>query len=91
MGCLAETFIKKAKGYKWGKQVKKVKYSNDAPNGYGFVGLNLEKPIFKTKNVRLALCSLVKQRVNDLRNLDMEWIFLRQVPGISNQFMQTKV
>jgi len=61
IGLSAESYIKKAVGPKWEKEVKKVKYQNDAPNGYGFVGLNLENPIFKTKNVRLALYHLLNR------------------------------
>lgn len=61
IGLSAESFVKKAVGPKWDKEVKKVQYQNDAPNGYGFVGLNLENPIFKSKNVRLALYHLLNR------------------------------
>lgn len=63
IGLSAESYIKKATGPKWGKEVKKVKYQNDAPNGYGFIGLNLENPIFQTKNVRLALYHLLNREL----------------------------
>ena len=63
IGMSAETFIQKATGPKWGNDAFKVKYQNDAPNGYGFIGLNLENPVFKNRDVRLALYHLLNREL----------------------------
>ncbi|MCR9204065.1 MAG: ABC transporter substrate-binding protein [Halobacteriovoraceae bacterium] len=55
----AEEFVKKTGGKKWGKSVKKVKFENSAPKGYGFIGWNLRNPLFSSKDVRTALYMLV--------------------------------
>ena len=86
MGFQLNPTLKKAVGSKWGKEVNKVKYQNDAPNGYGFVGLNLENPIFKTKNVRLALYHLLNRElmIEKFRyGMDLPATAL----GINSQFM----
>ena len=55
----AEEYVKKTDGKKWGKTVKKVKYQNSAPKGYGFIGWNLKNPLFASKDVRTALYMLI--------------------------------
>jgi ABC-type transport system substrate-binding protein len=58
----AEEYVKKTGGKKWGKSVKKVKYENSAPKGYGFIGWNLKNELFKSKEVRMALYHLVDRK-----------------------------
>lgn len=55
----AEEFVKKTGGKKWGKSVKKVKFENSAPKGYGFIGWNLKNDLFSSKEVRMALYHLI--------------------------------
>jgi len=58
----AEEYEKKTSGKGWGKDVFKVKTENKSPKGYGFIGWNMQDPIFKSKNVRKALYHLVNRK-----------------------------
>lgn len=58
----SEEFEKKTTSKSWGKDVFKVKMENKAPKSYGFIGWNMENPIFKSKEVRKALTQLVNRR-----------------------------
>ncbi len=58
----AEEFVKKTSGKKWGKSVKKVKYENSAPKGYGFIAWNQKSDLFKKKEVRKALYHLIDRK-----------------------------
>lgn len=55
----SEEYAVKAKGKKWGKEVFKVKAKNSSPKRYSFIGWNLTKDMFKSKNTRLALYKLI--------------------------------
>jgi ABC-type transport system substrate-binding protein len=55
----AEEYVKKTSGKKWGKSVKKVKYQNSAPKGYGFIAWNQKNDLFKKQEVRKALYHLI--------------------------------
>lgn len=57
----SEEFVKKTNSDKWGKEIFKNKVQNKAPVSYGFIGWNLTNPIFKSKNVRLALYHLINR------------------------------
>tara|TARA_Y100000780_G_scaffold232553_1_gene266013 strand:+ start:128775 stop:130424 length:1650 start_codon:yes stop_codon:yes gene_type:complete len=57
-----EEFTKKTDGKKWGKEVFKVKYENSAPKNYGFIGWNLKNPLFKDREIRVALNKLVDRQ-----------------------------
>ena len=59
----AESFLEKTKSDPWGTKIKKVKYSNLQASGYGFIGLNLKKELFKDKRVRKALAHLLNRRL----------------------------
>ncbi len=63
IGLTTEDYMKKTKGAMWGKKVFKKKVVNDAPQGYSFIGWNLKKPIFQSRNVRLALYHLVNREL----------------------------
>lgn len=54
----SEEYMKKTNGPKWGKEIVKVKMSNKAPKGYGFIGLNLKNPMFANAKTRKALSHL---------------------------------
>lgn len=63
LGLTPEDYTKKTKGDMWGKTVFKKKVENDAPQGYSFIGWNLKKPMFQSRNVRLALYHLVNREL----------------------------
>ncbi len=54
----AEEYVKKAIGPKWGKDLLKIKTTNKAPSGYGFIGFNLKNPKFSSAKTRKALSHL---------------------------------
>ncbi len=56
-----EEFAKKTSGPEWGKTVMKVQTQNIAPKNYGYIGWNLKKDMFKSRNVRLALYKLLNR------------------------------
>ena len=56
-----EDYMKKTSGEHWGKKVHKVEYQNQAPKSYNFIGWNLERPLFKSRNVRVALYKLINR------------------------------
>jgi ABC-type transport system substrate-binding protein len=58
----SEDYAKKANGGSWGKSVFKVQADNEAPKSYGFIGWNNIHPLFKTRNARHALYSLVDRQ-----------------------------
>ncbi|EQC48353.1 ABC transporter, substrate-binding protein, family 5 [Bacteriovorax sp. BSW11_IV] len=63
LGLQPEEYVKKAKGAAWGKKVFKVQTANKGPQGYAFVGWNMDNPLFKSKNVRKALTYLFNREL----------------------------
>lgn len=63
MSMTPEVYTKKAVGPVWGKKAFKVKTQNKAPVGYAFLGWNMKKPIFESKNTRKALAFLVNREL----------------------------
>jgi peptide/nickel transport system substrate-binding protein/microcin C transport system substrate-binding protein len=59
----AENYEKKAVGEPFGTTVKKVEVENKRPKNYGFVGWNEKNPLFKDKNVRIALSHLLNRKL----------------------------
>ena len=59
----SESFLEKTKSAPWGTKIKKVEYSNRKPSGYGFIGLNFKKALFKDKKVRKALAHLLNRQL----------------------------
>lgn len=57
-----EQYMKKTEGGNWGKSVLKVKAENVTGKGYRYVGWNLENPLFKDKDVRIALAHLMNKK-----------------------------
>lgn len=51
----AEAYSKKAVGPEWGTKVFKVKVENLSPKPYGYLGWNLQRPLFADRNVRQGL------------------------------------
>lgn len=56
-----EAFIKKLVGPEIGKKVFKFQVENKTPKSYDFIGWNLEKDLFKNRDVRLALAHLMNR------------------------------
>lgn len=63
LGLQPESYVKKAVGPKWGKDVHKVLTQNKTPKGYNFIGWNLKHDILKDRDVRLALYHLVNRKL----------------------------
>lgn len=57
----AEQYVKKTEGGNWGKSILKNKVENLTGKGYRWVGWNQENPLFKSKNVRVALAHLMNR------------------------------
>jgi peptide/nickel transport system substrate-binding protein/microcin C transport system substrate-binding protein len=57
-----EEYEKKTRGPRWQSKLDKVLYSNDQPTGYGFLGMNMKSPIFKSKKTRLAFAHLFNRK-----------------------------
>jgi peptide/nickel transport system substrate-binding protein/microcin C transport system substrate-binding protein len=55
----ADAYQLKAVGEPWGSKIVKVKYENSEPKPWYFYGWNLRHPLFKSRNVRLALTHLM--------------------------------
>ena len=58
-----EVFFEKTKSAPWGTKIRKVEYSNLQPSGYGFIGLNFKRDLFKDKKVRKALAHLFNRKL----------------------------
>lgn len=56
-----EAYTVKATGPEWGKTAFKEKVENLSPKDYGYIGWNLERPLFKDREVRHALAMLVNR------------------------------
>ena len=58
-----EYFLEKTKSAPWGTKIQKVEFSNKAPSGYGFIGLNLKRELFQDQRVRKALTHLFNRKL----------------------------
>jgi peptide/nickel transport system substrate-binding protein/microcin C transport system substrate-binding protein len=56
-----EQYVKKTEGGNWGKSVLKVKAENKVGKNYRYIGWNLEQPLFKDREVRVALAHLMNR------------------------------
>lgn len=61
LGLTNEEYATKTEGAEWGKDYFKVQAENSAPKSYGYVGFNLQKPMFQDQKVRLALAHLMNR------------------------------
>ena len=59
----AEDFEKRTSASQWGDRLEKVKYSNKAPSGYGYIGFNLKNPLFQDRRTRKALAHLLNREL----------------------------
>ena len=57
-----ENFEKKAVGEPFGTTILKVQAENKRPKNYGFIGWNEKNPMFKDRNVRIALSHLFNRK-----------------------------
>jgi peptide/nickel transport system substrate-binding protein/microcin C transport system substrate-binding protein len=55
----ADAYQIKAVGEPWGNRLLKVKYENREPKNWYFYGWNMNHPVLKSRNVRLALTHLM--------------------------------
>lgn len=70
-----EAYVKKTQGDAWGGSVLKVKTENKSPKGYNFVGWNLRKALFQSRQVRLALAYLAnRELMNDKFRFGMSYL-----------------
>ncbi len=74
----AENFEKKAVGEPFGTTIIKVAAENRRPKNYGFIGWNEKNPLFKDRNVRVALSHLFNRK-----QLIEKFYFGRSVEGRS--------
>ena len=58
-----ENFQKKAVGEPFGTLIQKVEAENKIPKGWGFIGWNFKNPLFKDRNVRVALAHLLNRKL----------------------------
>ncbi len=58
-----ETYEQKAVGEPFGTTIRKVQAENKKPKLWGFVAWNFKNPIFKDKNVRIALSHLLNRKL----------------------------
>lgn len=61
LGLNPEQYMKKTDGGNWGKKVLKYKVENKMPKGYRYVAWNLNNPLFKERDVRVALAHLMNR------------------------------
>ncbi len=63
LGLTPEQYVQKTQGPEWGKKVIAVKTQNSSPSNfsYGFIGWNGKHPIFKDRDVRVAMSHLVNR------------------------------
>lgn len=59
----AENFEKKAVGEPFGTTIQKLQVENMRPKNYSFIGWNNRNPLFKDKNVRVALAHLLNRKL----------------------------
>lgn len=58
-----EQYVKKTTGPDWKKEIDKHKVQNKGSKGYGFIGWNLQIPIFQSKKTRQALAHLMNRKL----------------------------
>ncbi|MGZ3721943.1 MAG: ABC transporter substrate-binding protein [Bdellovibrionales bacterium] len=59
----AENFEKKAVGEPFGTTIQKVQVENKRPKDYGFIAWNEKSPLFKDRDVRVALAHLLNRKL----------------------------
>jgi peptide/nickel transport system substrate-binding protein/microcin C transport system substrate-binding protein len=79
----ADAYQLKALGDPWGSKIIKVKYENSEPKNWYFYGWNLRHPLFKSRNVRLALTHLM-----DRESMVKKFLFGYSKPGVAPMWFQ---
>ena len=74
----AEDFEKRTSASQWQDKLKKVKYTNKAPSGYGYVGFNLRNPLFQDRRTRKALAHLMNR---ELMNEKFQYNYAKLATG----------
>ncbi len=80
----AEQYVKKTSGGNWGKEVFKVQMQNKAPKGYGFIAWNLKEPMFKERDVRVALYHLI-----DREKMIEKYLYDKSLPATGPWYQQS--
>jgi peptide/nickel transport system substrate-binding protein/microcin C transport system substrate-binding protein len=78
-----EDFVK-AEGPMFGKTVFKVQAENSYPKGYGFIGWNFKKDLFKDKDIRLALAYLFNRE-----EMNKKFRYGKSVPATGPTYVQS--
>ncbi|MES2854469.1 MAG: ABC transporter substrate-binding protein [Bdellovibrionota bacterium] len=81
----AENYEKTAVGPEWGSKVMKVKTENSEPKGYGYIGFNLRRDLFKERNVRLALYHLFNRE-----ELMQKYLYGMSIPATGPWYQQSE-
>jgi peptide/nickel transport system substrate-binding protein/microcin C transport system substrate-binding protein len=81
----ADAYQLKANGAPWGTKIKKIKYENMEPKNWYFYGWNMRSPVFKSRNVRLALTYLM-----DRESMVKKFLFGFSKPAVSPIWFQNQ-
>jgi peptide/nickel transport system substrate-binding protein/microcin C transport system substrate-binding protein len=79
-----ENWVKKAVGEGFGTTIRKIEATNKRPKDWGFIGWNEKNPMFKDKNVRLALSHLFNRKM-----LLEKFAFNMSVEGMSPYYFSS--
>lgn len=74
----------KTEGAMFGKTVHKVQAENSYPKGYGFIGWNFKKDLFKDKDVRIALAYLFNRE-----EMNKKFRFEKSIPATGPTYVQS--
>ncbi len=70
-----EAFVQKTNEAPWGTEIIKHKVENLDPKSYNYLGWNLKNPMFKDKNVRVALTHLMnRELMNEKFRFNMSYL-----------------
>lgn len=70
-----EAFVQKTNEAPWGTEIIKQKVENVEPKSYNFVGWNMKNPMFKDRNVRVALAHLMnRELMNEKFRFNMSYL-----------------
>jgi len=86
-----DVFVQKTQGPPWGQTIFKNQVENSMPKGYGYIGFNFRKELFKDKNVRLALSHMLnREEMNKKFRYDMS-LFATGPTNIQSDYANTAV
>jgi microcin C transport system substrate-binding protein len=62
-GLTPEAYMKKTEGAPFGTKVMKEKVQNKGPKAFSFIGWNVQRPLFKDRDVRVALAHMLNREL----------------------------